>query len=329
MKRTEMSPETIIQENEKYLESISETGVLTLASRFKRLTDLLFSQVQELFIERGVKFKSTWFSILLTLKHSDGLDIKTLAQRRRISHSAASQIIKDLEKNGMVNSEVESSDQRQKRITITEDGKKSLDKLIPQLKIVESTLQDILGEDFESFFTALDNLEYELNETPLKKRRLEKLDNIEIVPFEDSHRESFEALLRSWLEKYFSVEPKDKELFESPRKLVIDNGGQIFMALHSGKAVGVVSLIKHSDTIVELSKIGVDDTLQGRGIGGKLVDRAVEHAKQNDYKEMVIETDTSLPVSINLFQKRGFRDDPRKDHSYQHRGNIWLKKKIS
>ncbi len=321
-----MSLKTISNENDKYLESISETGVLTLGSRFKRITDMLFSQVQDLYNERGIKFKSTWFAFLLTLKHSKSLDIKSLAQRRKISHSAASQIVKEMTKQGLVTSEVESSDQRQKKITITEKGSKILDQLIPLLKIIENSLLDVLGEQFENFFHTLDTIEYDLSQTPFKARRLPRLENIEIVNYTNSHKADFEKLTKNWLEKYFTLEPRDEELFEDPKAHT--NGGEIFMALVDGQARGTLSLIPHSERTIELAKMGVDDVYQGRGLGGALVEKAIEFSKAQGYKEMIIETDTVLKVSIELYKKYGFRDDPRKDHSYANRGNIWLKRTL-
>ena len=326
-----MSPDNLAKnriEKEKYLQSISETGVHTLGSRFKRLTDLLFSQAQDLYSSRGLKVKPAWIAFLLTLKHSESLDIKRLANRRRISHSAASQIIKEMEKAGFVTSKVEEKDQRQRKIEITELGTNAIEELVPQLQIIEKTFKEILGEDFEIFFNILERFEYELNEKPLIGRRLSPLENIEVVKYEEKFSEALKYLIGSWLNKYFSIESRDEALLNNPKKEILENGGEIFVALHENEACGVLILVHHNDETIELSKIVADESLYGRGIGSALLKHALDYSKSKSYKEVIVETDSSLQASIDLFRKFGFRDDTIKSHSYDNRGDLWFKKTL-
>lgn len=319
---------SIITDKDKYLDSIPETGVLTFASRTKRMTDMLFGQVQDLYEQAGLNFKPMWFAFLLTLKHGNGLDIKTLAERRRITHSAASQIVKDLAKNGLVEVAAEKHDLRQKKVTITEEGRKTLYKLIPHLQLVQETLNELLGDDMDAVFRAMDRLEFGLKEQPFKARRLSKLEGLEITDYKSEYRDAFERFYRSWIEQYFAISEKDEELFSNPEAVVSAQGGFILMATYEGEPVGALDTLPHNEKVIELVKIGVDDSLQGRGVGGELVRAAMAKAKEQGYEEMIVETDTTIPVAPKMFRKLGFIDDIRKNHAYVNRGNMWLKIKL-
>lgn len=45
--------------------------------------------------------------------------------------------------------------------------------------------------------------------------------NIEIIDFEPKYRDDFKNLNVEWLEKYFEVEPYDKEVLSNPEKYIL------------------------------------------------------------------------------------------------------------
>lgn len=54
---------------------------------------------------------------------------------------------------------------------------------------------------------------------------------LKIVPFEEKYKDIFKQLNLAWLELYFYVEAKDKELFNDCEKFIIDEGGFISIGL--------------------------------------------------------------------------------------------------
>ncbi|MGZ6015864.1 MAG: GNAT family N-acetyltransferase, partial [Phenylobacterium sp.] len=70
---------------------------------------------------------------------------------------------------------------------------------------------------------------------------------MEIVEFEPHHAPAFKALNEAWIAKYFTLEPKDREVLDDPHGKIIAKGGRIFMAIHDGEAVGCVALLKMAD----------------------------------------------------------------------------------
>jgi DNA-binding MarR family transcriptional regulator len=97
---------------DEYIENLPNDSILAIGSLTKRLTDILFAQVQDLYTKRVHDFKPVWFSFLLALKKADGLDLKSLAAKRGVSPSAASQVVKELERKGLATTVTNKTDSR-------------------------------------------------------------------------------------------------------------------------------------------------------------------------------------------------------------------------
>lgn len=175
----------------KYLDLISQKGVLTFASRLKRLTDLLFSQAQELYKYKKRDFKTGWFAFLLCLRQKDGCDLKSIAKQSGISTPTASQIMKELSNKKYIITSVNKKDFRYKTIKISPKGSAILEEIVPELKLIEDTMRSILGKDLDYILAKLSYLEQELKARPFKNRVLSKL---EIKNYNDKYKSYFESL---------------------------------------------------------------------------------------------------------------------------------------
>src|SRR5215469_2688321 len=98
---------------------------------------------------------------------------------------------------------------------------------------------------------------------------------MEIVEFEPRHAAAFKALNEAWIGKYFTLEPKDREVLDDPQGKIIAKGGRIFMAIEDGAAVGCVALLKMPDGGYEVAKMTVSETLRGSGLGRRLMERCI------------------------------------------------------
>jgi ribosomal protein S18 acetylase RimI-like enzyme len=70
---------------------------------------------------------------------------------------------------------------------------------------------------------------------------------------------------------------------------------------------GVIVLLPTSQGKLEIMNIAVDETMQGKGIGTKLLRHGIEFAKQEGYKFIEIGTGNSSINQLALYQKVGFR----------------------
>lgn len=148
-----------------------------------------------------------------------------------------------------------------------------------------------------------------------------KNTKIEMIPYNSSLAKRFRELNIAWLQKYFVVEPIDEQMLSDPQSFFIDKGGYIFFAKYDGVVVGTFALIKTADGILELSKMAVDESFHGKGIGNQMLEYSLQKAKELGANKLILYSSTILESAIHLYRKYGFREVPL-EHSEYKRSNI-------
>ncbi|MDB5191671.1 MAG: family acetyltransferase [Segetibacter sp.] len=142
-------------------------------------------------------------------------------------------------------------------------------------------------------------------------------ETIEIIPFTEEYAADFARLNIAWLEKYFEVEPIDRRIFSDPRTYILDNGGQIYIALYNNEIAGCFALMKSGNNEFELSKMAVDERFQGKQIGNKMLDYCLGAARQLGIAKLILYSNTRLKPAIHLYKKYGFVEVPLGDVEYK------------
>lgn len=139
--------------------------------------------------------------------------------------------------------------------------------------------------------------------------------DIRIVPFENKYKDYFKRFNEAWITKYFELEDIDRKLFSDPYTYIIKPGGEIFTALVDGEPGGVCALAISNNPAYdyELEKLAVTPTMQGLGLGRRLVDAVINEARKRGGRTLYIETNTKLPPAIHLYETSGFRKIPLKE----------------
>ncbi|MBV6495176.1 MAG: GNAT family N-acetyltransferase [Acidobacteria bacterium ACB1] len=150
----------------------------------------------------------------------------------------------------------------------------------------------------------------------------ETIETVDIVEFEPKFAADFGRLNYEWIEKYFAVERHDREVLDHPQEYVIDRGGQIFMAVEGGKAVGTVALIPAGDDVLELTKMSVAPEFRGRGIANLLMKASIEYAASAGARTVFLESHRKLETAITLYRKFGFVETPLDPNSEYARADI-------
>lgn len=99
-------------------------------------------------------------------------------------------------------------------------------------------------------------------------------------------------------------------LLADPSKEIVDSyirRGQCFVAELQGRAVGVYVIVDTRPQTVELVNVAVAEPEQGKGIGKRLVQHAIETARTLGYKTIELGTGNSGIGQLALYQKCGFR----------------------
>ena len=150
--------------------------------------------------------------------------------------------------------------------------------------------------------------------------------NIEIIDFEPKYRDDFKNLNVEWLDKYFEVEPYDKEVLSNPEKYILEKGGKIFFAKLEDKIIGTVALMPKNSSF-ELTKMAVTDKIQSKGIRSLLMQKCINEAKNLGLKEIFLFSNTKLDKAINLYKKVGFLEEHFDSSDYK-RANIYMTLKL-
>lgn len=155
------------------------------------------------------------------------------------------------------------------------------------------------------------------------------MQNIAVVEFSEMWSTDFAALNYEWIEKYFSVEPHDREILDDPQKWVIEPGGQIFMAIISDIAAGTVAMIPAGDCVFELTKMAVAPKFQGAGIGGLLMDACIAFAEKKGASRIFLESHRKLQPALALYRKHNFVEVPADPNSLYSRADIRMELAIA
>ena len=149
---------------------------------------------------------------------------------------------------------------------------------------------------------------------------------VTITNYQSSLSRHFYDLNIEWLKTYFYVEPFDEEVLSKPEKYIINKGGLIFFAFLGNDVIGTVALMPtlEPDTY-ELTKMAVSPNYPGYKIGQKLMQHCINFAKKNEYKTLLLYSNTKLENAIYIYKKYGFIELPLEVNSPYKRSNIKMK----
>jgi putative acetyltransferase len=149
---------------------------------------------------------------------------------------------------------------------------------------------------------------------------------VRIADYEPRWREDFARLNLEWLERWFRVEPVDREVLGDPETHLLAHGGRILFAVDAeGRALGTVALMPHPDGSVELTKMAVAPALRGGGIGRRLMQGAIATFARMGGRELFLESSTRLAPALKLYESVGFRHHPApRPGSHYQRADVYM-----
>lgn len=285
-------------------------GSLALGSRLRRLSDYYLSEVKKVYKARNLDFDPTWFPLFTFLRNAGKSGIMEAAENLGITHPHVIQLARQLEKKGYIQSVASKTDARSRELMLTPKGRKVADKLDPVWKLIKNSIEFSIPELGFDMVDILKKMETYYSKASLSERvdqlgKTGSMQGVKIEKYKDKYIEDFERLNRQWLEKYFSVEPPDKDLFKNLRKKVVDEGGEIIFAVHEGKVVGTCGLIKEGDRY-QVARMVVDEEFRGRRVGDLLLKEILAIAEAKNPASVYLFTNSRLRPAINLYKKYGF-----------------------
>ncbi len=134
-------------------------------------------------------------------------------------------------------------------------------------------------------------------------------DDLLIRPATNGDCERVIALVFNVLAEY-SLPPhpdsKDADLKDIEGNYI--RAGGIFEVIEdgAGNLLGTYGLYPLDKETCELRKMYFVPAMRGRGLGRRILERAVEHARRLKYKAIVLETHSVLKEAVRLYKNFGF-----------------------
>lgn len=314
----------------KLVELFEKSGILSLGSRLRWLSDVITRDAVEIYRLYGLDIKPKWFPVLYMLFNGSDNSVTGIAKAVGQTHPSVSNLVKELISAGLVVETKSETDRRTTVIRLTEKGCSLKSRLNEVCDDVKTAALSIDVNSSDRLWNAMDFWEKSLNEKPFvarvaEVRKVRESTIIEIVDYRPEYLAAFKRLNVMWINSHWSLEPHDLEVLGNPEDSILSRGGCILVALVNGKPVGVVALcrMEYQDYDYELAKLAVDPEVRGTGLGEAICRAAIERAKSLGAKKLFLESNTLLKPAINLYRKLGFTE-LREYHPAYERGDIQM-----
>lgn len=134
-----------------------------------------------------------------------------------------------------------------------------------------------------------------------------------IGPFGEADRAALVALLKAYeagIGISLDFQSFDAELAALPGKYVPPDGALLMARNEAGELLGTVALrgFDRAEGICEMKRLYVAPAGRGQGLGRKLAEAAIAHARLLGYRAMRLDTLPSMQDAQRLYEVLGFRE---------------------
>ncbi len=291
---------------------IEKLGYLAGGSRFRRIYEKMKIDGDKAYKEAGFNFKSSWFPVYYTLSKAQcPQTVMEITGQIAFSHITVKNIIKELDKERLINIIPNPNDKRSKLISLSDKGLQLLEQLEPIWLSFSLALKNVLTSGHPDIMNILNRIDMEINLSPLNERVYSPNQiQVSIVDYNSGLKKYFYELAGLWL---FSVqkgilEEADEFAFHNPDIAYLQNGGFLFYAKYQEEIVGCVALKRLDETNFEFANLFVATNYRNLGIATKLLERCISRCKENEARYLWFQTSLSRPQTNRLYYKLGFKD---------------------
>ncbi|MFT5561727.1 MAG: DNA-binding MarR family transcriptional regulator, partial [Litorivivens sp.] len=271
------------------MDLLRELGPLALGSRLKRLSDRLMQDGIKIYRHDDLNFEPKWFPVFYFLAEKGPSAVTDIARGIGITHPSVNQIAKEMTSRGYVAAYKDPTDKRRRVLALTSEAKSQRQRLSKTWQLIDASLQELIEETGVDLLAHIETLERALAKKSFLERFVARHNanpmNLEIKPYRVELANDFRDINRHWIEEYFEMEEADLLALDDPEGYIIKPGGAILFAVDpDDQVVGTCALIRHSETLAELAKMGVDKQQRSSGAGKLLGQAVLELASQMGFR---------------------------------------------
>ncbi len=248
-----------------------------------------------------------------------GADIRDLRGRLGLDSGYVSRMLRSLERQGLVVTEVNPADRRVRRARLTETG------------LAERTELDRRSDDLAlSFLEPLS--EGQRAKLVAAMGEVERLLSASMVTIGVEDPTTPDA---QWcIAQYFAeLNARFEAGFDPSLSISADAheltppAGALLIARLREQPVGCGALKFHADAPAELKRMWVAPAVRGLGVGRRLLHELEQQAKATGARVIRLETNRALSEAIELYRRNGYREVEAFNHEpYAH---YWFEKQLS
>lgn len=309
---------------------LQDQGELALGSRLKALSERLYAIADEVYRASGQTLEARAFPLLRYLQVKGPATVTEIAAAIGQTHSAVSQTVAKLRRGGWLVRRRDRADARRGLLELSADAEARLDRLGPQWRAIRRGVRAAAARCGGDLLAAFAAFEQEVARDELTREILAahaRIDGagVEIHPYRAEWREHFYRLNADWLERYFALEPIDRQVLSDPDTHVLAPGGAIFFAALDGEVIGTCALLKEAPGVYEVSKMAVEPGFRGRGAGGLLLDAVIAEFRRRRGRTLFLESNRKLAPALRLYERAGFVHHPApRPGSHYARADVYM-----
>ena len=296
------------------MDLLHDLGYLASASRFRRISERLYVDGDRIYSDHNIRFKASWFSVYYVIaSKNEAVTVLEIANQIDFSHISVKNVVRELEKEGLVLVETNPADKRSKLISLSTNGKALLDELSPLWQSFSKALQITFERGHPDILNILDRIDHTIDTSPIYAQvQSERLgqDLVKIIDYKPSLKGKFYKLAAPWLSAVLNgvLEEEDEYTLNHPEEAYLQTGGFLFFARYQGQIAGCVVLKRLDDDTFEFAKLFIDPSFRKLGIATKLIERCITRCRENEATQLWLQTTMSMPQAHKLYYKLGFED---------------------
>ena len=307
------------------MDSLKLIGELSLGSRMNRVSELLMKTISGVYQQYDIDFDPYLFPAFHSIAESQTLTNTILCEALQTSQPAVTQTVNKLVQKGLIQMEADTVDKRKKIISLTPKGSVLYIKVQPLWRSMDKAVKEMTQRPANSLLEHIDQFEEVIKSGAFSNaivKYMKQESPISITNFRPEYTQAFYDFNINWLETYFYVEEFDREVLSKPHEYILDPGGHIFFAVENNEAIGTVALLKRGENAFELTKMAVKNDQRGKKIGQQLMQHCIDFAKEHEFEQLYLYSNTLLENAIYIYRKFGFEEVEVEANSPYKRSNI-------
>lgn len=151
---------------------IDESGILAISTRLQRLSEQLRKDGAMIYKSFGIDFEPKWFPVIFTLHHKKMLSVVEIANEIGYTHPSTISLLKELEKQKLIQSKKDKQDERRRLIILSPKGLELIEKMKPVWELVSKVLGEI-ADNQNHLLSAINEAEAKIAEQSFYQRALQ------------------------------------------------------------------------------------------------------------------------------------------------------------